>query len=52
MLLNDKIIEAVNETKKGHPLKDFLDDSEIIEALELLVLLITLLKQLGDTNDN
>ena len=32
-----KVREAVGYVKDGDPLKDFLDEEDIVEALELLV---------------
>jgi len=35
--LEEKVIYAMEQAANGDPLKDFLDDYEIIDALELLV---------------
>ena len=35
-LLFDKIVSALEHVENGDPLKDFLDDDEIIEGLKLL----------------
>ncbi len=35
--LEEKVIEAMEQVENGDPLKDFLDDSEIIDALDLLI---------------
>jgi len=35
--LEQRVIYAMEQAEDGHPLKDFLDDDEIIEALESLV---------------
>jgi hypothetical protein len=35
--LAERVQYAMEQVENGDPLKDFLDDDEIIEALELLV---------------
>lgn len=35
--LEEKVIDAMEQVENGDPLKDFLDDYEIIDALELLI---------------
>ena len=37
MTLSGKVIYAMEQVENGDPLKDFLDDYEIIDALMLLV---------------
>ena len=35
--LEEKVIDAMEQVENGDPLKDFLDDDEIIDALILLI---------------
>lgn len=36
MILQEKVLRAVVEVEKGSSLKDFLDDEEIVEAVNML----------------
>jgi hypothetical protein len=36
-LFKPRICEAIKQVSLGHPLKDFLDDEDVIKALQMLV---------------